>query len=242
MPVRPTSPAGAALADLARLIGAATPSAHPTVTGVTLRAAEVRPGDLFAGVAGSRAHGAGFLDQAVAAGAVALLTDPAGAAMAGPDAGIPVLVMADPRAVLGAVAAEVYGRPSEHLAVIGVTGTAGKTTTCYLLEAGLAAAGLRTGLIGTVQTRIADRVLPSAFTTPEAPDLQALFAVMVRRACRRWPWRSPRTPWPWAGSAAPGSRSVRSPICPRTTWISTTTWRATSGPRPCCSTAGRPPG
>ncbi len=173
------SPAGAALVDLARLIGAAAPSASPTVNGVTLRAAEVRPGDLFAGVAGSRAHGAAFLDQAVTAGAVALLTDPVGAALAGPDPRVPILVTADPRAVLGTVAAEVYGRPSERLAVFGVTGTAGKTTTCYLLAAGLAAAGRATGLIGTVQTRIGDRVLPSAFTTPEAPDLQALFALML---------------------------------------------------------------
>src|SRR6185312_2277030 len=113
-PVRPGSPAGAALAELAGLIGAAPPPASPTVTGVTLRAAEVRPGDLFAGVRGSRAHGAEFVDQAVAAGAVALLTDPAGAAMIGPDPDVPVVVTADPRAVLGPLAAEVYGRPSER--------------------------------------------------------------------------------------------------------------------------------
>jgi UDP-N-acetylmuramoyl-L-alanyl-D-glutamate--2,6-diaminopimelate ligase len=174
------------LADIAATLGA-TVQDHPTstgaaaiiLTGVTLRAAEVRPGDLFAGVAGSRAHGAAFVDRAVEAGAVALLTDPAGAAMVGREPPVPVLVTADPRAVLGQVAAQVYGRPSERLSVLGVTGTAGKTTTCYLLEAGLAATGRSTGLIGTVQTRIGDRVLPSAFTTPEAPDLQALFAVML---------------------------------------------------------------
>ena len=77
--------------------------------------------------------------------------------------------------------AELYGRPSESLLIIGVTGTSGKTTTSYLVEAGLVGNGLRTGVIGTVETRIGADVLPSAFTTPEAPDLQALLAVMVER-------------------------------------------------------------
>jgi UDP-N-acetylmuramoyl-L-alanyl-D-glutamate--2,6-diaminopimelate ligase len=83
--------------------------------------------------------------------------------------------------VLGALAAELYGRPSDQLLIIGVTGTSGKTTTSYLVEAGLLGNGLRTGVIGTVETRIGGDVLPSAFTTPEAPDLQALLAVMVER-------------------------------------------------------------
>ena len=78
----------------------------------------------------------------------------------------------------------IYGDPSRHLGVVGVTGTAGKTTTCYLLEAALAADGSTTGLIGTVETRIDGEVAPSALTTPEAPDLQALFAVMLERGVR----------------------------------------------------------
>ncbi|MBM9469246.1 UDP-N-acetylmuramoyl-L-alanyl-D-glutamate--2,6-diaminopimelate ligase [Nakamurella sp. YIM 132084] len=154
--------------------------ADPVITGVTLRAQDARPGDLFAALPGTRRHGAEFAGDAVAAGAVAVLTDPAGAAQL-TDAGVPVLVAADPRAPLGALAADVYGRPSERLPVVGVTGTSGKTTTCFLLEAALAADGSRTGLIGTVQTSIAGRVLPSALTTPEAPDLQALFAVMLEQ-------------------------------------------------------------
>ncbi|HSK61103.1 MAG TPA: UDP-N-acetylmuramoyl-L-alanyl-D-glutamate--2,6-diaminopimelate ligase, partial [Actinomycetospora sp.] len=95
------------------------------------------------------------------------------------EAGVPVLVHADPRAALGPAAARIYGDPSTRLDVLGVTGTSGKTTTVYLLEAALAAAGARTGLIGTVETRLAGRRLPSAFTTPEAPDLQALLATMA---------------------------------------------------------------
>lgn len=155
--------------------GAGAPNA---VTGVTLRAAEVRPGDLFAALPGARAHGADFAAAAVAAGAVAVLTDPAGADRARA-AGVPLLVHPAPRAAVGPVAAAVYGDPTSRLRVLGVTGTSGKTTVAHLLEAGLRAAGRRTGLVGTVGTRIGTRAVPSAFTTPEAPDLQALFAVMA---------------------------------------------------------------
>jgi UDP-N-acetylmuramoyl-L-alanyl-D-glutamate--2,6-diaminopimelate ligase len=138
----------------------------------------VRPGDLFAALPGARAHGADFADAAIAAGCAAVLTDPAGAARPAL-AAVPVLVHPDPRAVLGAVAALVYGDPTARLDVLGVTGTSGKTTVAHLLEAGLVAAGRRTGLLGTVGTRIDGDRLPSAFTTPEAPDLQALLAVMA---------------------------------------------------------------
>jgi len=174
------------VADLAALIGTAVPAGAVgtgTVTGATLRAGEVRPGDLFAAVRGSRAHGAQFVDQALAAGAAAVLTDPTGADIIDGTGGarVPVLVVGDPRAELGRLAATIYGDPSARLEVIGVTGTSGKTTTCYLIEAALAAAGRVTGLIGTVETRIAGRALPSAFTTPEAPDLQALFALMIEQ-------------------------------------------------------------
>ncbi|HEY0560743.1 MAG TPA: UDP-N-acetylmuramoyl-L-alanyl-D-glutamate--2,6-diaminopimelate ligase [Frankiaceae bacterium] len=100
-----------------------------------------------------------------------------------PDApgGLPVVVVRDPRACLGAVASAVYGDPSSKLLLLGVTGTNGKTTSAYLLEAGLRAAGHETGIIGTIETRFAGTSLPSARTTPEAPDLQALLAVMVER-------------------------------------------------------------
>jgi UDP-N-acetylmuramoyl-L-alanyl-D-glutamate--2,6-diaminopimelate ligase len=152
---------------------------HATaVTGVTLRASDVHPGDLFAALPGARAHGADFAAEALARGAAAVLTDPEGARRLPPDAALPVLVHPRPRAVLGAVAAHVYGDPTADLGVIGITGTSGKTTVAHLVEAGLAAAGRTTGMLGTVGIRIDGRPLPSAFTTPEAPDLQALFAVM----------------------------------------------------------------
>ncbi|MEU3274156.1 UDP-N-acetylmuramoyl-L-alanyl-D-glutamate--2,6-diaminopimelate ligase [Saccharomonospora sp. NPDC006951] len=171
----------------ARLI-ADPADADVTVTGTTLRAQHVLPGDLFAALPGARVHGADFADQAIAAGAAAVLTDEDGAQRpALRDTDVPVLVHPDPRGVLGSVAAWIYGEPSLRLSVLGVTGTSGKTTTAYLVEAGLRAAGLATGLIGTVETRIGDERLASAFTTPEAPDLQALLAVMVEQGVTHVP-------------------------------------------------------
>jgi UDP-N-acetylmuramoyl-L-alanyl-D-glutamate--2,6-diaminopimelate ligase len=152
----------------------------PAVTGVTHDSRAVLPGDLYAALPGSRFHGAQFAAQAAEAGAVAMLTDEAGAAAAA-EAGLPALIVADPRAALGEVAAAVYGDPSRQLTVVGITGTNGKTTTAYLVESGLRAAGHVTGLLGTVETRLAGEVLPSVRTTPEAPDLQALLAVAIER-------------------------------------------------------------
>ena len=156
----------------------ATGDLDRTVTGCTLDSRAVEPGDLYAALPGARAHGADFAEQVLAAGAAAVLTDARGADRF---PGLPVLVADDPRAVLGAVARWVHGDPAAGMTLLGVTGTNGKTTTAFLLEAGLRAAGHRTGLLGTVLTRIGDDVLPSARTTPEAPDLQALLAVMRER-------------------------------------------------------------
>ncbi|MHA3021087.1 UDP-N-acetylmuramoyl-L-alanyl-D-glutamate--2,6-diaminopimelate ligase [Mycobacterium sp. BMJ-28] len=182
MNLRPRHPAGELLRSLAARIGVTAVTApNHRVTGVTLRSQDVVPGDLFAALPGAKAHGAHFAAAAVGAGAVAILTDPDGLALlpAGLDAA--VLVHPQPRTVLGEVAAAVYGDPSRKLRVIGVTGTSGKTTTTYLVEAGLRAAGRVAGLIGTVGIRIDGRDLPSALTTPEAPDLQALLAAMAEQ-------------------------------------------------------------
>lgn len=194
MKLRPTHPVGEHLTTLAEQIGAVpagkpagtepvgtAPGSHVRVTGVTLRGQEARAGDLFAALPGSSAHGARYASDAVANGAVAVLTDSTGAAELGDTLDVPVLVHPDPRSVLGVLAAAVYGHPSERLNVVGVTGTSGKTTTTYLVEAGLRAAGHVAGLIGTVGIRIDGTDLPSALTTPEAPDLQALLAVMLER-------------------------------------------------------------
>lgn len=179
---RPSHPVGADLEHLASHVGATLVPREGDlrVSGVTLRSGDARPGDLFAALPGASAHGARFVDDALAHGAVAVLTDGDGAdQLQGVD--VPLLVHGSPRSVLGEVAATVYGRPSERLRVVGVTGTSGKTTTTYLVEAGLRAAGRVAGLIGTVGIRIDGVDEPSALTTPEAPDLQALLAVMLER-------------------------------------------------------------
>ncbi|MGH4027091.1 MAG: UDP-N-acetylmuramoyl-L-alanyl-D-glutamate--2,6-diaminopimelate ligase [Pseudonocardiaceae bacterium] len=200
--LRPSRTVPIPLTTLAALAGVSVLAAPPAgaVTGITLRAQHARPGDLFAALpslTAGRPHGADFAATALAAGAVAVLTDAEGVQRLqqlpqfdsgefGPGE-VPVLVHAHPRAVLGAVSARIYGEPSTRLAVLGVTGTSGKTTTTFLLEAGLRAAQAHTGLLGTVQARIGDQVLPSAFTTPEAPDLQALLGLMVERGVTHLP-------------------------------------------------------
>jgi UDP-N-acetylmuramoyl-L-alanyl-D-glutamate--2,6-diaminopimelate ligase len=168
-----------ALAQLCRGALVGSDAAATGVTGVTAGSALVRPGDLFAAVPGRAAHGAQFAAGAVEAGAAAVLTDPAGRELV-PD-GVAVLVVDDVRAALGPVSAEVYGHPSRQLAVLGVTGTSGKTTTTFLVRAGLRAASRTAGVIGTVATLIGDDEVKTGFTTPEAPEAQALLAVMHER-------------------------------------------------------------
>jgi UDP-N-acetylmuramoyl-L-alanyl-D-glutamate--2,6-diaminopimelate ligase len=178
-PVRPL-----ALRSLATVVPGVLRGESVDVTGITSASDLVRPGDLFAGVPGARGHGARFAAAAARAGAVALLTDPAGFALLEsqfPAPVLPVLVVEPVRSALGPLAGELYGRPSEQLTVLGVTGTSGKTTTTFLVRAGLAAAGVASGLIGTVATLIGEEAIKTGFTTPEAPELQALLAVMRQR-------------------------------------------------------------
>ncbi|MEV6849978.1 UDP-N-acetylmuramoyl-L-alanyl-D-glutamate--2,6-diaminopimelate ligase [Actinoplanes sp. NPDC051411] len=177
---RPQTVAPHRLTALAELLPAALTGADAQVSGITNSSQSVRPGDLYAALPGANRHGAEFIPAAREAGAVAVLTDPSGfpAARA---SGLPVLVTDDPRAVLGAAAAAIYGDPSAKLRMIGITGTAGKTSTAYLIESGLRADGQATGLIGTVETRLGDLVVDSVRTTPEAPDLQGVLAAAVEQ-------------------------------------------------------------
>jgi UDP-N-acetylmuramoyl-L-alanyl-D-glutamate--2,6-diaminopimelate ligase len=182
---RPLSPRAVSLLSLAECAGVSrTPHGvidpRVVVTGVTLDSRAIRPGDLYAALPGANVHGASFVGAAIGLGAVAILTDPAGAALfALNEVTVPVLVVPEPRAALGAVAALVYGQASEALTMLGITGTNGKTTTAYLLDSALRALGCVTGLIGTVETRIGQDRIKSIRTTPESTDLHALFAVML---------------------------------------------------------------
>lgn len=174
---RPAQPPLTPLAAIAHALGVTGEFPEVAVGGITLDSRRVQSGDLYAALAGARAHGATFTAQAAAAGAVAVLTDAEGAGLVG-DVALPVLVVDDPRAVLGATAARIYGEPAAALTTIGVTGTQGKTTVTRLLDGGLLASGIRSAVIGTVGTRIAGEEVKTALTTPEAPDLHGLFARM----------------------------------------------------------------
>src|SRR5689334_1173284 len=178
--LRPSAVAGARLPALAAQVGVAGELPDVMITGVTLRGQDVRPGDLFAALPGATTHGAKYAGEAIERGAVAVLTDAAGLAEIG-DRTIPILLHPEPRSVLGGLAASVYGDPSNRMTVVGITGTSGKTTTTYLVEAGLRAAGRTAGLIGTIGIRVDGADIPGSLTTPEAPALQAMFAAMAER-------------------------------------------------------------
>lgn len=151
------------------------------VTGIAQASSAVQPGDLFVALAGEKFHGATFAPDAIAKGAVAVLTDEAGAAQI---SGVPVLVSSNPRRAAGIASAWFYSEPMRDLYSVGVTGTNGKTTVTTLLHQIMMAAGRESGLIGTVETRIGIEALSSKRTTPESSDLQALSAVMRERHMR----------------------------------------------------------
>ncbi|BCJ61167.1 hypothetical protein Jiend_45890 [Micromonospora endophytica] len=237
---RPRTVTGFRLGDLAARLAVAPPtSGDPVVTGVTHASGEVRPGDLYAALPGARRHGAEFAAAAAAAGAVALLTDAAGAELAA-GTGLPALVVPDPRETLGPLASAVYGDPTADLVVIGVTGTAGKTSTAYLVESGLQAAGHVTGLIGTVETRLGDLVVESVRTTPEATDLHAMLAAARERGVTAVVMEV--SSHALAMGRVGGVRFAvgAGPTSAPTTWTSTPTPRTTSRRRRGSSTAAAP--
>ena len=151
------------------------------VTGISQSSNEISTGDLFIALPGEKFHGAQFAADAVERGAVAVLTDLAGAAMV---TGVPVLVVENPRRAAGVISAWFYEEPMRDLYSVGVTGTNGKTTVTTLLHQIMQAAGRESGLIGTVESRIGSEVLLSKRTTPESAELQGLIATMRERHMR----------------------------------------------------------
>ncbi|MFF2244131.1 UDP-N-acetylmuramoyl-L-alanyl-D-glutamate--2,6-diaminopimelate ligase [Arthrobacter sp. NPDC058130] len=185
---RPTAVAAVPLAAIGEAIGVAVPGASSsvTVTGISLNSRSIRPGDLYVALPGATRHGADYASQAIEAGAVAVLTDDAGArllALAN-DIPVPVLLAGEPRSVVGRLSALIYqSRPAGAAApaLFGVTGTNGKTTTTYFINALLQALGKRTGLIGTIEILAGGEPIPSLLTTPESTDVHALLALMRER-------------------------------------------------------------
>ena len=159
-----------------RAIGAAG-LAGVEVRGVTSDSREVRDGSLFVAIPGLHADGHDFVAAAAAAGAAAAIVD-----RALPEVAVPQLVVAETRTALAGAAAWWYGDPSHDLAVVGITGTDGKTTTSFLAVAALEAAGIRTGMTGTAATRIGgvQTANEAHATTPEAPALQRALRAMAR--------------------------------------------------------------
>ena len=149
-----------------------------TITGVSIDSHQIEAGDLFVAVAGAKVHGATYAGNAKLNGAVSVLTDEVGAALI---FDLPVLVVADPRAMAGVVAAWLHNEPMRDMFSVGVTGTNGKTTVTTLLHQIAMAASRQSGLVGTVETRIGDEIVEALRTTPEAPELQSLAAVMRER-------------------------------------------------------------
>jgi UDP-N-acetylmuramoyl-L-alanyl-D-glutamate--2,6-diaminopimelate ligase len=135
----------------------------------------VQPGALFFALPGTKNDGSHFIDQALARGAAAVVVPP-GTTVSNR---VTAIISATPRLLLGLVADHFYHRPSARLTLVGVTGTSGKTTTTYVLEAIWQAMGWSVGVIGTVNYRYCGRTLPAPFTTPEAVELQELLGTMA---------------------------------------------------------------
>jgi UDP-N-acetylmuramoyl-L-alanyl-D-glutamate--2,6-diaminopimelate ligase len=169
--------------NLEGLIAALAPSDVLNRAAVLIRdlaydARAVTPGTLFFCVPGTRADGHDFAAEAVERGAVVLVVERSLELPA------PQLVVPSARAAMAVAADEFFGRPTEQLVVAGVTGTNGKTTTAFLIHAVLEAAGLRPGLIGTIESRVGGEHRPAVRTTPEAVDLQRTFREMLDRGER----------------------------------------------------------
>lgn len=148
------------------------------LTGISMNTGDLRPGDLFVAMPGKKTHGAHFVAKALELGAVAVVTDQAGKDVL-EEVSVPVLLLENPRAHLGDLAAYVYGNvPGNLPKLFATTGTNGKTSTSYLLEGILRQMGETTGLTSTAERHIAGEVIVSRLTTPESPEMQALIARM----------------------------------------------------------------
>ncbi len=151
------------------------------VSEITANSDEVREGSIFVAVTGTNADGHQFLARAKAAGAILLIGEKDGKELGlTPDE---YLRVPDSRLALGLLASQIEGNPSREMMVIGVTGTSGKTTTSYLIESILRAAGMQVGLLGTVAFRIDGKTLPSTHTTPGPIELHRLFRDMRKAGC-----------------------------------------------------------
>jgi UDP-N-acetylmuramoyl-L-alanyl-D-glutamate--2,6-diaminopimelate ligase len=147
-------------------------SGNPDVTGVEYDSRHVKPGSVFVAMHGESSDGNRFIDQAIQAGAVAIVTD---SPAEKPREGAAWALVPHGRRALARISENFYKRPAERIAVTGITGTNGKSTTAFLIESILSAAGRKSALIGTIEYHVADKIYPAPHTTPEALELARLF-------------------------------------------------------------------
>ncbi len=148
-------------------------SGNPGVAGVEYDSRRVRPGTVFVAMKGETSDGNRFIDQAIAAGAVAVVTDSAAEV---PRPAVAWAQVVHGRRALARLSANFYKRPAERIANTGITGTNGKSTTAFLIESILQAAGRKTALVGTIEYHVAGKILPAPHTTPESLELNRLLA------------------------------------------------------------------
>lgn len=148
-------------------------SGNPTVTGIAYDSRRVGPGYVFVAMHGESSNGNSFVDKAIASGAVAVVTD---SATESPRTGVAWALVSHGRRALGRLSANFYKRPAERLTLTGITGTNGKSTTAFLLESILSAAGRKSVLVGTIEYHVAGKVLPAPHTTPESLELNQILA------------------------------------------------------------------
>lgn len=181
--IRPDAVTPVSMSEIRELFGLELVSGDPNVlvTGISMNTNDLRPRDLFVAMPGLKTHGAKFISKAIELGAVAVITDHAGLAELDSVA-VPVYRLDNPRSHLGALAATVYGnQPQAMPKLFATTGTNGKTSTTYILEAMLRQLGEVTGLTSTAERHIAGEVIVSRLTTPESTEMQSLIARMRER-------------------------------------------------------------
>jgi UDP-N-acetylmuramoyl-L-alanyl-D-glutamate--2,6-diaminopimelate ligase len=148
-------------------------SGNAPVKGVEYDSRRIQPGYVFVAMKGETSDGNRFIDAAIAAGAVAIVTDSASET---PRLGVAWAQVPHGRRALARLSANFYKRPAERIANTGITGTNGKSTAAFLIESIFHAAGRRTALVGTIEYHVAGKVLPAPHTTPEALELNRLLA------------------------------------------------------------------
>jgi len=162
--------------ELLRGTGATPNGGDPPISGLDYNSRRIQPGWLFVAMRGESTDGNRYIDAAIENGAAAVVTD---AKHEHRRRGVPWAVVPHGRRVLARLSANFYGRPAEHLRIVGITGTNGKTTTAFLCESILQYCGKRSALIGTIEYHVPGAVLPAPHTTPEALELNQIFAAAV---------------------------------------------------------------